>query len=192
MGTVKIIGQNSGLTIRMDCRQWQDQAVELEAKLRLLKTRDGHPAEVFFDSDPGAERLKQLFEILQATGCVCRGLYIQKKPEVPGNLTVIREPLRAGELIQLEGAAVLLHDVRQPIQIEMRGSGPLIVLGTVAGQIRLLDPACQLIAMGLDHARVKISDSDWQILTNFAKVCVYYENQRCTSLCLKEEEVWQG
>lgn len=89
MGTVKIIGQNSGLTIRMDCRQWQDQAVELEAKLRLLKTRDGHPAEVFFDSDPGAERLKQLFEILQATGCVCRGLYIQKKPEVPGNLTVI-------------------------------------------------------------------------------------------------------
>ena len=73
MGTVKIIGQNSGLTIRMDCRQWQDQAVELEAKLRLLKTRDGHPAEVFFDSDPGAERLKQLFEILQATGCVCRG-----------------------------------------------------------------------------------------------------------------------
>ena len=95
MGTVKIIGQNSGLTIRMDCRQWQDQAVELEAKLRLLKTRDGHPAEVFFDSDPGAERLKQLFEILQATGCVCRGLYIQKKPEVPGNLTVIREPLRA-------------------------------------------------------------------------------------------------
>lgn len=47
MGTVKIIGQNSGLTIRMDCRQWQDQAVELEAKLRLLKTRDGHPAEVF-------------------------------------------------------------------------------------------------------------------------------------------------
>lgn len=133
MGTVKIIGQNSGLTIRMDCRQWQDQAVELEAKLRLLKTRDGHPAEVFFDSDPGAERLKQLFEILQATGCVCRGLYIQKKPEVPGNLTVIREPLRAGELIQLEGAALLLHDVRQPIQIEMRGSGPLIVLGTVAG-----------------------------------------------------------
>ena len=82
MGTVKIIGQNSGLTIRMDCRQWQDQAVELEAKLRLLKTRDGHPAEVFIDSDPGAERLKQLFEILQATGCVCRGLYIQKKPEV--------------------------------------------------------------------------------------------------------------
>ena len=66
MGTVKIIGQNSGLTIRMDCRQWQDQAVELEAKLRLLKTRDGHPAEVFFDSDPGAERLKQLFEILQS------------------------------------------------------------------------------------------------------------------------------
>ena len=107
-------------------------------------------------------------------------------------MTVIREPLRAGELIQLEGAAVLLHDVRQPIQIEMRGSGPLIVLGTVAGQIRLLDPACQLIAMGLDHARVKISDSDWQILTNFAKVCVYYENQRCISLSLKEEEVWQG
>lgn len=105
MGTVKIIGQNSGLTIRMDCRQWQDQAVELEAKLRLLKTRDGHPAEVFFDSDPGAERLKQLFEILQATGCVCRGLYVQKKPEVSGDLTVIREPLRAGEVIQLEGAA---------------------------------------------------------------------------------------
>lgn len=71
-------------------------------------------------------------------------------------------------------------------------AGPLIVLGTVAGQIRLLDPACQLIAMGLDHARVKISDSDWQILTNFAKVCVYYENQRCISLSLKEEEVWQG
>ena len=146
----------------------------------------------FFDSDPGAERLKQLFEILQATGCVCRGLYVQKKPEVSGDLTVIREPLRAGEVIQLEGAAVLLHDVRQPIQIEMRGGGPLIVLGTVAGQIRLLDPACQLIAMGLDHARVKISDSDWQILTNFAKVCVYYENQRCMSLSLKEEEVWQG
>lgn len=133
-----------------------------------------------------------MFEILQATGCVCRGLYVQKKPEVSGDLTVIREPLRAGEVIQLEGAAVLLHDVRQPIQIEMRGGGPLIVLGTVAGQIRLLDPACQLIAMGLDHARVKISDSDWQILTNFAKVCVYYENQRCMSLSLKEEEVWQG
>ena len=59
-------------------------------------------------------------------------------------------------------------------------------------QIRLFDPACQLIALGLDHARIKISDSDWQIMTNFAKVCVYYENQRCTSLCLKEEEVWQG
>ena len=192
MGTVKIIGQNSGLTIRMECHHWQDQAVEQEAKLRLLQTRNGHPAEVFFDSDPGAERLKQLFEILQVTGCVCRGIYIQKKPAAQGALSLIRDPLRAGEVIQLEGAAVLFHDVRQPIQIEMRGGGPLIVLGTVAGQIRLFDPACQLIALGLDHARIKISDSDWQIMTNFAKVCVYYENQRCTSLCLKEEEVWQG
>ncbi|MFQ8582190.1 MAG: hypothetical protein ACLSA6_06370 [Holdemania massiliensis] len=66
MGTVKIIGQNSGLTIRMECHHWQDQAVELEAKLRLLQTRDGHPPKFFLTAIRCAERLKQLFEILQA------------------------------------------------------------------------------------------------------------------------------
>ncbi len=191
MGTVKIKGTAAGLAIFLVCRQWADQAQELAAKLRLLKTCNGHPVEVFFDVCPDAALLCQLINILHDCGCLCTGMALRNPPVSQRQVRVVDKLLRAGTVYCFDDDVLLLQPVRHPVRIRMKG-GMLIVLGQVSGEIWFQDAQGCLIATGLDHARIKISDSEWQILTNSAKVCVYYENQRCKAVSLKEEEEWQG
>lgn len=194
MGAVKITGKTTGLMIRLKAENALQEIEDVRSRLRLLKTRDGHPAEVFFNSLPDEETLRQLFSMLQECGCTCMALHQSQADEPPadsGPFQIISESLRAGQVHHLNGQVLLLQDVRRGVQIEMN-SGTLYVMGAFSGQLSMNRKDSRLIAMALCQGRIKISDSDWQVMTNSAKVCVYYESQRCRSQSLKEEEVWQG
>lgn len=192
MGAVKIKANQNGLQLTFSPENWEEQCQQVRQKLRLLKTKEGHPVEVFFESNQvKSDQIIELLSLLQECGCVCERMEPCINANVLPAFHVVSQTLHSDQPHHFQGNTLLLEDVRRGVQIEVE-DGSLYVMGKVSGRISLTDKLQRVIAMSYDKAQVKISDSIWQNVTNCAKVCVYYENQKCIVVCLKEEEVWQG
>ena len=191
MGAIKIKGINSSIVITLAEGQWLTHTDEFKQQLRLLADHGLHCTEVFFDSLPDENQLLLLYDLLAEQGCVITSVRLSHPIEEDPSWTMITEPLRSGDIQEFTGSTILIRNIRKTVCIT-QDAGDLVVLGSVSGQINLKDRSGRLFCMGLDHVRIKIADSDWQELTDSAKVCVYYENQKCCCLRLEEKGSWEN
>ena len=191
MGAIKIKGINSSIVITLTEGQWLRHTDEFQQQLRLLVDHGLHCTEVFFDSLPDEKQLLVLYDLLAEHNCLITSIRIRQPVRESFSWTMIKEPLRSGDNLVFSDSTILVRNIRKTVCVRL-DRGDLVVLGSISGQITVRNRTSRIYCMGLDHARIKIADSDWQELTDSAKLCVYYENQKCCCLRLEEKGSWEN
>lgn len=151
-------------------------------KLFACSQRNGGKFEAFFDCDDCNEKqLIELLHICQQSQTIFLGFVEKEKYQY---IHIYDKKIYPGEKLTFEHDILILQDIPFDSYIECYGN--MIVLGKVQGCIDFYYEDCKCIASSFNEARIRIFDSEYQIMTSFLCVCLYYENNQVK----KEENTW--
>lgn len=151
-------------------------------KLLACALRNGGKFEAFFDCKLNEEELIELLKICESVHTIFLGVMNEQSTHP---IQIFNHPIYSGESLIFENDVMLLQDIPKDCFLECHGN--VIVLGCIKGCIDLVYQDCTMIASSLNHARIKIFDSEFQNMTHFSCTLLYYEN----SQIVKEENTWE-
>ena len=138
--------------------------------------------EAFFDcKDLSESQLIELIDICEETNTLFLGF---KEEKINQSYKIYDKKIYSGDRILIEEDVMILQDIPNDCFIECYGN--LIVLGTVKGCIDLYHDSCRIIASSFRNARIRIFDSEFQIVTSFSNCILYYKNNQI----IKEANTW--
>lgn len=139
--------------------------------------------EAFFDcKDCDESQLIQLLDICEQTNTIFRGF---KKEGKNDSYQIYDKKIYPGETIFIDTDTMIFQDIPRDCFIEC--SANLVVMGTVKGRIDFYHASCRIIASSFHQARIRIFDSEIQIMTNFSNCILYYKNNQI----IKEANTWE-
>lgn len=103
-------------------------------------------------------------------------------------IKIIKQNLIRGNTYQFHESVILLGSIEEDVYITSESS--LYVIGDVQGTIDFTYENCKLYASYVD-ASIRICDSQFQNVTSFLPVEVYYEQCAVKQRNLKEERMWE-
>lgn len=160
----------------------EDMLIVCKEKLLACSQRCCGKFEAFFDcKDCNTQQLIQLIDICDETNTIFLGFKKEKKNE---SYKIYDKKIYSGEILVFEEDTMILQDIPHDCFIECYGN--MIVLGSVKGYVDMYHDSCRIIASSFHHARIRIFDSDVQIVTSFSNCILYYENKQI----VKEANTW--
>lgn len=138
--------------------------------------------EAFFDcKDLSEKQLIQLMDICEETNTIFLGL---KKEEKNQSFKIYDKKIYSGDRLLFEEDIMILQDIPHDCFVECYGN--MMVMGTVKGCIDFYHESCHIIASSFRNARIRIFDSEFQIVTSFSNCILYYKNNQI----IKEANTW--
>lgn len=159
-----------------------DMLIVCKEKLLACSQRCSGKFEAFFDCKECSEnQMIQLMDICEETNTIFMGFKKDKKNQ---SYQIYDKKIYSGETLVFEEDVMILQDIPHDCFIECYGN--MIVLGNVKGCIDFYHDFCRIVASSFYHARIRIFDSEVQIVTSFSNCVLYYENNQI----VKEANTW--
>lgn len=138
--------------------------------------------EAFFDcNECNTEQLIQLIDICEQIDTIFLGFI---KKENQKSYKVYDKKIYSGDRLIIKEDIMIIQDIPHDCFIECYGN--MIVLGKVKGRIDFYYASCQMIASSFHDARIRIFDSNIQIVTSFSNCLLYYKDNQVK----KEVNTW--
>lgn len=131
------------------------------------------------------EQMMTLFYECNKINVLIKGINPQDEKN---EIKIIKSNLTSGNMYQFKDPVLLLGSIEEDVYITTKSS--LYVVGDIKGTIDFFYDDCKLYASFID-ARIRICDSQFQNVTSFLPVEVYYEQCTIKQRNLKEERMWE-
>lgn len=185
MVQIKVKGINNTYHIIAAFDEVAPFLIELKERLKTLSI-NRHPFQAFFHLPPlSDEQLFQVFQICQETDTYLLGF---DTPTLPSERKILEQDLYNGQTYCFHEPILLLGNIQK--QAIVSTSADLYVMGCAYGSIDMLYEDCVLCASRL-QGNVRICDTQFQNLTSFSPVKVYYDEGKLYMKTYEEERMWE-
>ncbi|MXQ73330.1 hypothetical protein GSF08_05225 [Clostridiaceae bacterium DONG20-135] len=189
MDEVIIKAMNQQYVVKCHIQDFSQFQMLLKQKLQSCAAlKQGH-FDAFFDVSRKLDdhELYTIFQICRESQTTILGFTTVKKA---AGLQICRQKLHSGQKYFFDAPTLVIGNIPRDTYVSCYDS--LFVLGEASGNIDLYDRSALVGASIFSRCFIRICDTSFQNVTNYAPSQVYYNEQTLICRELKEEIVWDN
>ncbi|MEF9920068.1 MAG: hypothetical protein RSC93_03555 [Erysipelotrichaceae bacterium] len=174
MGEIIIKALNDAYVVKLGNEEFYEIKNELSKRLQICASLKGGTFEAFFDikREVNSEYLYSLFTLCKEYHICVLGFKDQKSKLT---IKIMKEPLHSGQDYFFVEPILLLGNIPRDTYVCCYES--IYVMGEICGKVDVIHKDSSVNAAICNHAFIRIHDSAYVNVTNYAPLCLYYNKR---------------